>query len=153
MDAEHADAVTVRLTSEVLGELRDRGLGHRIRGHQWPPEHPGVAADVHDAATAPMHHLGEDELRAQQRAAEVHLHGAPPSVGFDLPRRPDGVHDAGVVDQQVHGAKLVAELRDRLGHGPVVADVGGGRRRDATGRFDQCARSCEPTTTNRGGAH
>lgn len=70
-----------------------------------------------------------------------------------LPRRPDGAHDAGVVDQQVHGAKLVAELRDRLGHGPVVADVGGGRRRDATGRFDQCARNCEPTTTNRGGAH
>ena len=92
----------------VEGELADAvdPARHEAAGRQ----------PVDDAAATAGLHRGDDGLRAQQRAAEVHVHHAVPLVERHV-RQTEGRqvgHDRGVVDEDVDAAERV----DRgVGHG------------------------------------
>ena len=115
MDAEHTDAVTARLERQVLGQLDDGGLGHRVRGRQRPAVDAGLAGDVDDATATSGDHVRQDELGGQHETADVDVHRRPPLVELDLPQRSGGTEDPGVVDEQIDRTQLVAEVGHRRG--------------------------------------
>ena len=137
MHAEHADSVTRSFARQVLRELDDRRLRHGVTRHHRPPEHSGLAGEVDDTATAAGDHVGQDELRADEDAAHVDFHRAPPGVELDLPHRADRPDDSGVVDEQVDRSEFAPQLGDGARKGTLVADVGGRGGRDATDVFDE----------------
>ena len=103
MHAEHADAVPAGFAREVLRELDDRRLRHRVARHRRPPVHSGLAGEVDDPTAAAGDHVGQDELRADEDATHVDFHRAPPGVELDLPHRADRPDDSGVVDEESTG--------------------------------------------------
>src|SRR4029453_236393 len=102
-------------------------------------------AQVRDVVLATVDELTatQAELRAQQRAAEVDLHGPPPQSGSISPAGPTGLTIPAMLISRSTEPELVAGLRDRPGSGPFVADVGGDRHRDSTSSFDQRNRLSE----------
>ena len=137
MDAEHADAVTARLERQVLGQLDDGGLGHRVGGRQRPAVDAGLAGDVDDATATSGDHVRQDELGGQHETADVDVHRRPPLVELDLPQRSGGTEDPGVVDEQIGRTQLVAEVGHRRGEAGGIGDVGDRGGRDAAVRRDR----------------
>ena len=82
-------------------------------------------------------HLGDDHLRGEDGAAEVHVERLPPVVGVDLPQGADGSHDSGVVDQEVDRAEGPADHPDGLAKVGRVGDVGHRRPTNAARSEDQ----------------
>jgi hypothetical protein len=129
------DAAPRQLLGQRGGEADEAGLRRGVRGLAGVAVLADDRRDVDDATGV----LGAQEQdgrgpRAVERAAEVDLQRALPLVVLVAEEQAvDG--DAGVVDQDVEAAVVLADGLDRLGRRGAVGDVeagdrGGAARRD-----------------------
>ena len=137
MDAEHTDAVTARLERQVLGQLDDGGLGHRVRRHQRPAVDAGLAGDVDDPTATSGDHVGQDELGGQHEAADVDVHRRPPLVGSISHSGPTGPRIPALLTSRSIGPSWSPEVGDRGGQAGGVGDVGDRGGRGAAARHDE----------------
>ena len=122
------DAVRPQFHGEPAGEHRDRGFGGGVKsraGHSGAVR--GDRRQIDDPSEAARLHSWYDGAGGGHQA----IHVRPPHpfhLGVVEVRQVSLAKDAGVVDQDVDGARLGFECFDHGAHGAGVADVGAQRQ-------------------------
>ena len=119
-----------------FGQASDGVLGGGIGGGVGPRRVRGDGAVVDDAAAAGILGLHQPDglLRAEKRAGEVDQDDGIPLLERQVLHRNTGGVDAGVVEQQIEPAELLADLREETADFLGLAHIGrDGEHRAARG--------------------
>ena len=106
--------VMLRLPSSCASERRhagDAGLGRRIVGLAGIAGSANHRGDVDDAAAARLHHAAHDQLGQPEHRLEIGVDDRIPLVVLHAHRQVVA-GDAGIVDQDRHGAEALLDLAD-----------------------------------------
>ena len=121
-DAVALDVVLAVLRSDVAGQHLQTALGCGVCRHGLAAQLRHHRADVDDLAVALLDHRGDDGLRDDERTVEVDVDHLAELRGGHLDHR-DALDDAGVVDEDVHHADLLFDLRYHGVHLLLVGHV------------------------------
>ena len=123
LDVGDADGGVCDINAEAVGEGFDRGLRSAVDVATGVGGIAGHGADVDDVAVATLYHGGHDEACHGEQTLDVGLdHGVPVVVAaFVLGFEAEG--EAGVVDEDIDGEKLLTDGGNGLAGGLAVADV------------------------------
>src|SRR5207245_9665777 len=111
------------LEGHGLREPDDTDLRRGVRGLPEPAHEPGDRRHADDPPPAPLAHPRENRLGHLVRARQVHAEVQLPVLVSHVLQLADGVDHAGVVHEDIHGAEVALDPRDRLLHLPGIADV------------------------------
>ena len=121
-DAVALDVVLAVLRSDVAGQHLQTALGCGVCRHGLAAQLRHHRADVDDLAVALLDHRGDDGLRDDERTVEVDVDHLAELCGGHFDHR-DALDDAGVVDEDVHHADLLFDLRYHGVHLLLVGHV------------------------------